>query len=108
MVDEIKEALKARCRGLILQILMAQKKLAGNRPTATVDVVVIRSLLGRFGIAKTEDELESELRYLENRMYVKIHRVESMGINITTVELDDYAKSLFTGQMSDDTVLIDA
>lgn len=107
MVNELREAKIQRCRGLILQLLRANKKISVGATDAAVDEVVLQRLLARFGYELTDDEMARDLRHLEGRNYIIRTRKESMGIELRYIVLDDYAEGLFKGELHDDTLLID-
>ena len=107
MVNELQKAKIQRCRGLILQVLRANKKISVGNSTAAVDEVVLQRLLARFGYDLTDDEMQRDLRHLQGRNYIVRTAVESLGIDLHYVELDSYAEGLFSGALHDDTLIID-
>jgi len=106
MVNELIETRIKRCRGIMLQVLGAEKKIAGHRPAAPVDLLVIQSILTRFGIHKSMDHMIDQAEYLEGRKYIKINNVAMVGVSATLLEITERGISLLDGLVSDDTIMI--
>lgn len=106
MVNELREAKIQRCRGLILQLLRANKKISVGAHDAAVDEVVLQRLLARFGYDLTDDELARDLRHLEGRNYIIRTSKETLGIELRYIVLDGYAEGLFRGELADDTLIL--
>jgi len=106
MTNELIEERIKRMRGIMLQILKAEKKVAGSRPAAPVDLLVIQSILTRFGIHKSWDHMLDQVEYLEGRKYVKSQQIDMAGVKATLVELDQRGSALLDGLLSDDTVIL--
>lgn len=107
MVNELIEARIRRCRGIMLQILKAEKKVAGRHPAAPVDLLVIQSILSEFGIHKAWEHMLDQAEWLAEQKYVKMQTKEMIGISATLLEITERGMSLFDGLLSDDNILID-
>lgn len=93
-------------RGLMLRILRAEVKVAGARPPAPVDLLVIQSILTRFGIYKSWDYMLEQVDYLEQRHYVRSENIDLCGIKTVLVEITDRGLALTEHKLSDDTILL--
>ena len=89
-----------------MRILKAEKMIAGTRPPAPVDLLVIQSILTRFGIFKSWDYMLEQIDYLEQRHYVRSEGVDLCGIKTVLVEITERGLALADRKLSDDTILL--
>ena len=107
MVRELSAARVMRCRGIIMQVLHAEKAISAGRPPMPVDAVVLRSILRQFGIAKTPDLMRDQLEYLRERGYVRLEDKELSGAKALLCELTAAGQDLMDGICQDDTIMLD-
>ena len=93
-------------RGLMLRILKAERLIAGTRPPAPVDLLVIQSILTRFGIYKSWDYMLEQVDYLEQRHYVRSENIDLCGIQTVLVEITERGLAVTDHKLSDDTILL--
>jgi hypothetical protein len=107
MVSELSAHRIMRCRGIILEVLKAEKTISAGRPAMPVDAVVLRSILRQFGIVKSPDHMRDQLSYLQERGYVRLREENMMGVTALLVELTASGQDLMDGIRKDDTILLD-